>query len=66
MSIAMGQTSPQRVCRETGTDFYQNILDIEEALKFAGDHNVALHVADSTAFRPEIAVTSDAEVASVD
>jgi capsid protein len=66
MSIAMGQTSPQRVCRETGTDFYQNILDIEEALKFAGDHNVALHFADSTAFRPEIAVTSDAEVASVD
>lgn len=56
MSIAMAQTSPQRVCRETGTDFFKNVDDIAEAMKYASEKGVSLTFADAAAFAPEITV----------
>jgi capsid protein len=56
MSVAAGFTSPQRVCRETGTSFEQNIREIAAAQKFAEDEGVKLVYADSSAFAPEITV----------
>lgn len=60
MAIAMGATSPQRVCKEIGTDFETNIDEISEAMAYAKSKNVDLVFADSTAFAPQIA-TEDAQ-----
>ena len=62
MAIAMGATSPQRVCKEIGTDFETNIDEISEAMKYARSKNVELVFADSTAFNPEITTAEPAEV----
>lgn len=63
MSIAIGASSPQRVCREIGTRFEQNIDQIAEAIAYAKSKGVDLHFADSTAFNPSIEVNaSDAKV----
>lgn len=59
MGIAMGATSPQRVCRETGTDYYENIDQIAEALAYAESKGVPLTFADSTAFAPELTVAGE-------
>ncbi len=59
MGIAMGVTSPQRVCRETGTDFETNIDEIAAAMSYAESKGVDLVYADSTAFAPEITVGGD-------
>ena len=60
MAVAAGFTSPQRVCRENGTDFEANIDEIAAAMDYAeqarGGKGVPLVFADSTAFNPEIAV----------
>jgi capsid protein len=56
MSIAMGVTSPQRVCREIGTDFERNIDEIAEAMQYAASKGVPLVFADSGAFSPAITV----------
>lgn len=56
MGIAMGVTSPQRVCREVGTDFETNIDEIAQAMEYAKSKGVDLVYADSTAFAPEITV----------
>lgn len=54
MGIAMGVTSPQRVCREVGTDFETNIDEIAKAMQYAESKGVKLQYADSTAFAPEL------------
>lgn len=59
MGIAMGVTSPQRVCREVGTDFETNIDEIAAAMEYAKSKGVDLVYADSSAFAPEITVGSD-------
>lgn len=56
MAVAGAFSSPQRICREIGTDFETNVLEIEQAQKFAVDHGVNLKYADSSAFGPEIVV----------
>ena len=56
MGIAMGVTSPQRVCREVGTDFETNVDEIAAAMEYAKSKGVDLVYADSSAFAPEIAV----------
>lgn len=60
MEIAAGFSNPQRVCREIGTDFEQNILQTKRAMEFAEANGVPLTFADSTAFRPTLE-TTDAE-----
>lgn len=60
MAIAMGATSPQRVCKEIGTDFETNIEEIAEAMKLAKSKGVELVFADSTAFAPQLA-TEDSQ-----
>jgi len=57
MGVAAGFTSPQRVCKETGTDFETNIREIAEAQRIAQEAGVTITYADSTAFRPEISTT---------
>jgi capsid protein len=59
MGIAMGATSPQRVCREMGTRFEENIDEIAAAMEYAKSKGVSLHFADSSAFRPEITVGAE-------
>jgi capsid protein len=44
-AIAAGLDSPQRVCRETGTDFYSNVDAIAEAMTYARSKGVALQMA---------------------
>lgn len=61
MGIAMGVTSPQRVCREIGTNFETNIDEIAAAMAYARSQNVPLVFADSSAFRPEITVGTENE-----
>lgn len=56
MAIASGMSSPQRECRQSGTDFEQNILEIKAAMEFAQEQGVPLVFADSSAFAPEISV----------
>lgn len=63
MGIAMGVTSPQRVCREVGTDFETNIDEISKAMAYAESKGVKLQYADSTAFAPEIMVGGDSNAA---
>lgn len=45
MAIAAGLDSPQRVCRETGTDFFENIDQIAEAMAYARERGVPLNLA---------------------
>jgi capsid protein len=54
MAIACGLTSPQRVCKEIGTDFETNVDEISEAMAYAQTKNVDLVFADSTAFAPNL------------
>lgn len=61
MSVAAGFSSPQRVCREIGTDFDENLRETAEAMRKAKEAGVPLVFADSTAFRPEI-TTEDSDV----
>jgi capsid protein len=56
MTVAGGFSSPQRICREIGTNFEENIREIAAAQKFAKELGVDLVYADSTAFAPEITV----------
>lgn len=56
MAIACGLSSPQKACRESNTDFEQNILEIKQAMEFAEANGVPLTFADSSAFVPEISV----------
>jgi capsid protein len=61
MAVAMGASSPQRVCRERNTDFFQNIDEIAVAMEYAKSKGVPLTFADSSAFAPEITVGSSDE-----
>lgn len=45
MAIAAGLDNPQRVCRETGTDYFDNIDQIAEAQEYAKKHGVEVHYA---------------------
>lgn len=45
MAIAAGLDTPQRVCRATGTDFYENIDQISEANQYARERGVDLQLA---------------------
>jgi len=56
MAVAGGFSSPQRICREIGTDFETNIREIKEAMKIAQDAEVPLTYADSSAYQPGITV----------
>lgn len=60
MGVAMGVTSPQRVCRELGTDFETNIDEIAKAMAYAKERGVDLKYADSSAFAPEVSVQGTA------
>jgi capsid protein len=42
MAIAAGLDNPQRVCRQSGTDFYQNIDLIAQANAYAKERGVAI------------------------
>lgn len=59
MAVAAGFSSPQRVCREVGTDFEENIRQTAEAMAIANEAGVPLTFADSTAFRPAIQANGD-------
>lgn len=63
MSVAIGQSSPQRICRETGTNFYRNIDETAEAMDYAAaarnGKGVPLYFGDNTAFAPEIVVNAE-------
>jgi len=59
MTIAMGGSSPQRMCNEIGTNFYRNIDEIAEAMAYAASKGVPLAFADASAFAPEITVGVD-------
>jgi capsid protein len=61
MEIAAGFSSPQRICREIGTDFEQNVREIRQAMAFAEQEGVPLTFADSSAFRPSINVSAEGE-----
>ncbi len=61
MGVAAGFTNPVRVCREAGTDVYDNIDTTAEVLAYAKDKGVDLVFADSTAFRPEITTQQSEE-----
>ncbi len=54
MAIACGLTSPQRVCKEIGTDYETNIDEIAEAMSYAKSKDVQIVFADSTAFAPNL------------
>lgn len=41
-AIAAGLDTPQRVCRSTDTDFFDNVLEIAKAHEFASKHGVEL------------------------
>ena len=60
MAVAAGFDNPQRICREVGTEFEDNIDAIADAMKYAESKGVKLVFADSTAFRPEITTNSEA------
>lgn len=64
MEIAAGFSSPQRICREIGTDFESNITETAEAIRFADEKGVKLVFADSTAFRPEIVAGGEDDAAA--
>ena len=59
MGVAAGFTSPLRVCRESGTNFEQNVDEIAYCQKYASDRGVNLEYGDSTAFAPSIVVQGD-------
>jgi capsid protein len=44
-AIAAGLDNPQRICRETGTDYYENIDQIAEAMAYASSKGVTLQLA---------------------
>lgn len=58
MAVAAGFTSPQRACREAGTDFETNINEIAAAQEYAKSKGVDLVYADSTAFGPSLEVAA--------
>jgi capsid protein len=64
MAIAAGLTSPQRACREAGTNFEKNIDEIAAAMKYAKAKEVPLTFADSTAFAPTIETATDDKAAA--
>lgn len=39
-AIAAGLDTPQRICRSTGTDYYENIDEISEAIRYAEERGV--------------------------
>jgi len=45
MAIAAGLDNPQRICRETGTDFFENVDAIAEAMEYARSRGVTLQMA---------------------
>jgi capsid protein len=45
MAIAAGLDNPQRICRETGTDFFENVDAIAEAIEYAKSRGVNLQMA---------------------
>lgn len=47
MLLEAGLTTPQRICQETGTDYYRNIDDIAEAIEYARARGVPLSFAAS-------------------
>jgi capsid protein len=59
MSIAMGASSPQQECQAIGSDFYQNVKETSEAIKYAETLGVDLKFADSSAFAPEVATQTE-------
>jgi capsid protein len=61
MAIAAGLSSPQRECRESGSDFEENIREIAAAQAYAKEQGVDLVYADSSAFAPSITVEAGAE-----
>ncbi len=67
MAIAAGLMSPQRACRESGTDFETNVDEIAAAMDYAerarGGRGVPLTYADSTAFAPDITIGDSANAA---
>ena len=56
MAVAAGFDNPYNVCNTVGTSFEENIKMTAKAQRFAESHGVPLVYADSTAFRPEVAI----------
>lgn len=59
MGVAAGFTNPIRVCREVGTDVFENIDKTAEVVAYAKSKGLDLVFADSTAFRPEITTNKE-------
>jgi capsid protein len=59
-AIAAGLDSPQRVCRETGTDFYENVDAIADAIQYAKSKGVNLQLTTTgTASMDEVQTSED-------
>lgn len=56
MSVAAGFDNPYNVCNVAGTNLEENVKLIAKAQRFAEQQGVNLVYADSTAFRPEVAI----------
>lgn len=56
MAVAAGFDNPYNVCNTVGTNFEENIKMTAKATSYAKERGVDLVYADSTAFRPEVAV----------
>jgi capsid protein len=53
LGVKMGSTSPQRICREIGTNFFQNIDETAEAMAYAAARGVPLSFDEKAAADPE-------------
>ncbi len=54
-AIAAGLDNPQRICRSTGTDYYENIDKIAKATEYAEERGVQLSYESTTPDQPEAA-----------
>lgn len=62
-AVGAGFTSPQRVCREVGTDYEENIREIAEAQRIATDAGVSVSFAVQPQATPEpVAVPEDEDL----
>jgi len=59
MAVAAAFDNPQRVCREVGTDVFENIDKTAEVLDYAREKGVPITFADATAFQPEITTATE-------
>lgn len=56
-AMARGLDNPQRICRETGTDFFENVDKIQEAMAYAEERGVPLEL--FREMKPEMVAAAD-------